>query len=234
MTRHHGFTLAEVLITLGIIGVVAAITMPVLIQNYQKKATATSVKKAYSILNQVIESAKADYGDPSGWDYYEESELTKWVQTYIEPYLQVVSSGTCSRSSNNKCQGLSYIHRLDTDISLNNRNAMMPQYLIVTGGEPIGYAFFRQAPYLSQTTVLVYVKNPKTYAQIGKNVFSFHFDKSTENPRFMPRYMNQKREDLLSSGTMGGNSCNRQSGSGYACTTVIMLDGWEIKDGYPW
>lgn len=40
-----GFTLAEVLITLGIIGVVAALTLPALIQNYQKKATATSVKK---------------------------------------------------------------------------------------------------------------------------------------------------------------------------------------------
>lgn len=58
-----GFTLAEVLITLGIIGVVAALTLPALIQNYQKKATATSVKKAYSELNQVIQMAKADYGD---------------------------------------------------------------------------------------------------------------------------------------------------------------------------
>lgn len=34
----RGFTLAEVLITLGIIGVVSSMTMPVLVQNYQKKA----------------------------------------------------------------------------------------------------------------------------------------------------------------------------------------------------
>lgn len=43
-----GFTLSEVLITLGIIGIVAAITLPTLITNYQKKTTATRVKKAYA------------------------------------------------------------------------------------------------------------------------------------------------------------------------------------------
>lgn len=40
-----GFTLAEVLITLGIIGVVAAMTIPTLMTNYQKKSTATQLKK---------------------------------------------------------------------------------------------------------------------------------------------------------------------------------------------
>lgn len=38
------FTLAEVLITLGIIGVVAALTMPTVIQNYKKKTSSNSVK----------------------------------------------------------------------------------------------------------------------------------------------------------------------------------------------
>ena len=44
------FTLAEVLITLGIIGVVAAMTMPSLIVNYQKQQTVTRLKKSYNIL----------------------------------------------------------------------------------------------------------------------------------------------------------------------------------------
>lgn len=35
--RKRGFTLAEVLITLGIIGVIAAITIPMLIEAYIKK-----------------------------------------------------------------------------------------------------------------------------------------------------------------------------------------------------
>ena len=46
------FTLAEVLITLGIIGVVASLTMPGLMGNYQKKANITAMKKAFSVMNQ--------------------------------------------------------------------------------------------------------------------------------------------------------------------------------------
>ena len=46
-----GFTLAEVLITLGIIGVVAAMTMPSLITAKQEKATISTIKKNYSIFS---------------------------------------------------------------------------------------------------------------------------------------------------------------------------------------
>ncbi len=52
--RKAAFTLAEVLITLGIIGVVAAMTLPLLISNYQHKVLETQFKKAYSELSQVI------------------------------------------------------------------------------------------------------------------------------------------------------------------------------------
>ena len=56
----QGFTLAEVLITIGIIGVVAAMTLPSVILNYQEKATMTKVKKAYSIINQAYQKASFD------------------------------------------------------------------------------------------------------------------------------------------------------------------------------
>ena len=52
--RNNGFTLAEVLITLGIIGVVAALTIPTLVANYQKKVTVTKVKKVYVTLNNAL------------------------------------------------------------------------------------------------------------------------------------------------------------------------------------
>ena len=44
------FTLAEVLITLGIIGVVVAMTMPTLINNYQKKLAVTRLKHFSSMM----------------------------------------------------------------------------------------------------------------------------------------------------------------------------------------
>lgn len=49
-----GFTLAEVLITLGIIGVVAALTIPALISNYRSKVAVTQLKKMYSVMSQAL------------------------------------------------------------------------------------------------------------------------------------------------------------------------------------
>lgn len=54
MTKRLGFTLAEVLITLGIIGVVAAMTIPTLISNTNGAQFKTAYKKALSTLNQAV------------------------------------------------------------------------------------------------------------------------------------------------------------------------------------
>ena len=64
-TTHHSlklaaFTLAEVLITLGIIGVVAAMTMPSLIQHHREKAMVTSLEKFVSTISQAVDLYKAD------------------------------------------------------------------------------------------------------------------------------------------------------------------------------
>ena len=62
-TRRAAFTLAEILITLGIIGVVAAMTMPTLIHKTQNKQLQTAFKSAYSILSQTIINLRAEIGD---------------------------------------------------------------------------------------------------------------------------------------------------------------------------
>lgn len=54
------FTLAEVLITLGIIGVVTAMTMPTLIANYKNKELLTRVKKTYSTFYNAVNLASAE------------------------------------------------------------------------------------------------------------------------------------------------------------------------------
>jgi prepilin-type N-terminal cleavage/methylation domain-containing protein len=62
-----GFTLSEVLITLGIIGVVAVLTLPSVIQKQHEKATVVKVKKMYNILSQAYVYAVKEYGLPDEW-----------------------------------------------------------------------------------------------------------------------------------------------------------------------
>ena len=62
---HHNksfaFTLSEVLITLGIIGVVAAMTMPSLITKYKEKELVTSYLRVYSILENAYRRVQGEY-----------------------------------------------------------------------------------------------------------------------------------------------------------------------------
>ena len=53
--KKAAFTLAEVLITLGIIGIVAAMTIPTLIADYQEKVLVTKVKQGHSLLMNAIQ-----------------------------------------------------------------------------------------------------------------------------------------------------------------------------------
>ena len=63
----YAFTLAEVLIVLGIIGIVAELTIPTLMNNVQNQVTVVTVKKAYSTLSQAYTMAVQDNGIPDTW-----------------------------------------------------------------------------------------------------------------------------------------------------------------------
>lgn len=69
--KRFAFTLAEVLITLGIIGVVASITIPTLMNNIQQAELKTSFKKAYSVASQawqqVVTENPGTYIAQGGW-----------------------------------------------------------------------------------------------------------------------------------------------------------------------
>ena len=242
----HGFTLAEVLITLGIIGVVAALTMPGMIINHQKKVVAESVKKAYSELNQVLYMAQNDHGMISDWKYRKADELDKWVQTYIIPYINVVDHKACT--TNERCFGLSLPFPLKYE-KPGSVNSTVGQYVVTKPGIPMAYAFFRYGgTYENVTRVRVYVKNPKPYAFIGKDVFTFVLNRSTDTSfkpfglaGTIPFTANTQldREKLLH-GPIRTGGCFKDSGGpdyygpGDACGAVIMLDGWKIKEDYPW
>ena len=50
-----GFTLSEVLVTLGIIGVISALTLPTLVKNHQRQVYVTQLHKVYNQMSQAVE-----------------------------------------------------------------------------------------------------------------------------------------------------------------------------------
>lgn len=101
-----GYTLAEVLITLGIIGIIAALTIPQLIVNYQKKEAATKLKYTYSLLAQAILLSEKDNGFESEWELDKSKSsgvkiTEKFVKTYIEPYIKTIRKDKYASSSAN-------------------------------------------------------------------------------------------------------------------------------------
>ena len=64
---HNAFTLAEVLITLAVIGIVAAMTIPNLVSSYREKAVVTKLTKIYATLSNAYQLAKIDYGSIDTW-----------------------------------------------------------------------------------------------------------------------------------------------------------------------
>ena len=98
-SRKKAFTLAEVLITLGIIGIVAAMTIPTLMSVFAKRRTETQLKAFYSKINQTIKMSIAENGDPEGWideKGYTYDEQVEFLKQYIFPYMKNLGYEECT------------------------------------------------------------------------------------------------------------------------------------------
>ncbi len=84
-----GFTLAEVVLTLSIIGVIAAITIPTMIHDTNKKHTIEQLKKTVSTLNQAVYNATITNGELNTWSWQTEDGIMDIMQNIITPRLNV-------------------------------------------------------------------------------------------------------------------------------------------------
>lgn len=185
--RKFGFTLAEVLITLGVIGVVAAITMPTLVQKQNEKATVTKLKKAYSTFSQAYNMAVQEYGTPDEWGFSsivkdEETgynndtnkNSSKIIFDRLGKYLKLVK--TCTPDNQDECTG-------ETSVDGNNNYSG-----ILSDGT--GFRVFSRAgdcsSYKRGNTqqlqnicgdIYVYLKGNKQGQKRGIDMFAFHFTK---------------------------------------------------------
>ena len=106
--KKAAFTLAEVLITIGIIGVVAAMTMPALIADYKDKELETRTKKAFSIINQAAVRAQEAMGQPG--DMTAIFDPTKTSEEVTKNFAKFFNGSTYCEAGYNAegCKNLHY------------------------------------------------------------------------------------------------------------------------------
>lgn len=86
------FTLAEILITLTIVGVIAALTIPTLMKNYNNYANYVALKKSYSLLSNAYSRVEREYGKIDEWgitNMYDMKSVLSFAEKF-EPHLKVV------------------------------------------------------------------------------------------------------------------------------------------------
>jgi prepilin-type N-terminal cleavage/methylation domain-containing protein len=231
--RSNAFTLAEVLITLGIIGVVAALTLPTLTKNYQKRQTEIQVKKTYSLLNNALEMAKKDYDtDINNWEILHEGSIYErsehFAKNYLIPYLSVIEECGNWNSGKSRC---GYNSKLSSNQSYS---------FILKNGNVInlmaGYNPNFQSEDVTRVEIFFDINGKKGPNVYGKDIFEVELGGSsmTENiNKFLP-YGYETNTDCNNYITTSGNqACRAGEYKGY-CLAAIMCNGWKIPDNYPW
>ena len=227
--KNFGFTLAEVLISLAIIGVVAALTIPSLVQKYQEKAWVTGAKKFYSVMNQAVQMAVLEHGTPDQWGFTPEDSTP--MLTYVMPYLK--HAKFCGQDGTDICHPGKLYRRngiiLDpVDIFNGDNSSEKRSGLQLGDGMIVGVMVMGAADCLSVRGTgnaanlcgeyMVDINgaaSPNTY---GKDIFIFNL---TKGGQIVP----SGARDFTLEGYTFENGCLSETAEGWGCT------GWVIENG---
>ena len=227
----NGFTLAEVLVTLGVIGVVAALTLPTLIANHQKKVTITRLKKSYTVLSQGLIQAQLVNGNYDTWPVGKDVVVDDYFNTYFKPFYngtKICKNATdCGYKSIFPWKNLSDVQlgwglcSNDTRIlfTLNDGTIVfMPNNSPGSNGN---------TTYFNYLLFYIDVNGALSPNVLGRDVFLYQMDnKNTLRPYCYAQTNTYINEHCKKGGDINVNyNC---------CSAKIMADGWEIKDDYPW
>ncbi len=210
ISSKYAFTLAEVLITLGIIGVVAAVTMPTLITKNEKKIVETKLEKFYSLMSQAVISWEnnnnmlpEDVSLPTSV-----SDIKEWWENSLGKEIKSTS--------------IENVKSKYVLVTLPDGSAVS----IFPGGGVIHFTYCIKKTYCSETRS----SSNNSVAINGKHNFLF----TLQNGEFVTsrgKYDDYTRDQLLSD-CKAGSSDDDDTRQG--CTRLIETDGWTIKDDYPW
>ena len=244
------FTLSEFLITLGIIGVVAALTIPNLMTKYQKMATVQQLKKGYTLFANAFNYAQNESGPISSWDEFQGTysvgdttcsmydgilpECTEpFVNKYLSKYLKIASF---EKRSNN---GYPIKNLLGYERPMQVEDTRAKWFYLSDGS-----CFLVSLLYDNNLFNYIFydLNGDKKPNILGRDIFVFDFGASrgykfgfemgfAQDSSSNPNFRNVIRNTSRTACSKTGDDYRYNS---FSCGALIQYDGWEIKDDYPW
>ncbi|MBE7710368.1 MAG: type II secretion system protein [Cyanobacteria bacterium SIG32] len=214
-SQKSAFTLAEVLITLAIIGVVAAMTIPTLTANYQKNLITSRMLKFYSSMKQAVQLASVD-GLTENITYEKSGEkILEWYNKNLAKHLRTNSVKTLP-------DGIL--------VSLLDGSGFITLY----GGHTIFCPEYKKC---EETINSIDFSIPAEYAFVykldGKNLFGFLLWDGVF--KTYDTCWDGTKEGALYSTTCeyGANEYGCADKAHKLCAKLIEINGWKIPDDYP-
>ena len=228
------FTLAEVLITLGIIGIVAAMTLPTLINKYEKSVATTKLKRIYSLLTNATQRAINDYGPSEYWDYPMSTEdlnptgitLDQFFERYYAPYPKSSGSSVVKYTD-----GYDVYNFNKVNVGYNNHSIGRGSRFKLNDGMCI--TMWANNQYFVFTADLNCEKPPNI---VGKDVFDIA-ELYIQNNRKLEIPWNKTLSKGKETRDFALEKCKAntyQSGGPTWCFSLFVYDGWQFKKDYPW
>ena len=227
--RLKAFTLSEVLITLVIIGVIAAITVPNIIQSTNKQETLSRLEKAYSAISNGLRMSQQENGPFSDWPIGENmTDIDQYFNQYWRPYFANIQKYNNAKElgyDKTKCWKNINGEQIRWDVAsrdsrilfsfLDGTVVFYPRNTSDEEGNPIYTNYF-----------YVDTNGSKKPNVIGKDVFIFYV---VDNDNIKPYCYGQTKEYINQYCSKNINWKNNN-----CCTAKVMNDGWQFKSDHPW
>ena len=245
-----GFTLAEVLITLSILGIIAAIIIPNLTNNFKKRQTEVGLLRAYTMLQKAIDVSQAINGPTATWPLVGNGgsmSVKNFSENYILPYLPPVSY-KCDAYGNNG----NYADYLDN--ATHSKHCFKPGIKNVRGelwGQGRCHLCGYSGPsvyrlkngmslgigdglYIGITFIFDIDGPDKGKNQVGADIFMFKMGKGSSNPSLSTGFKWKDNEIIIDCGPNPTKIEQAEFGvPGQECTKRIEKNGWKIPKDYP-
>lgn len=241
-----GFTLAEVLITLGIVGIVAQMTIPTLMSNIQNQQYVTGLKKAYSNFNQVLTQIAADnncVGDLKCTGLFSPSTTDTTLGDQISKYFKVVKNcGIYSDTGITGCFPDTVYANYDTTSPNTGWDSWWYRFIAVDGTI---YMMHNNSSNCSDLGISNHVTNNLTQVcgmllidvnglkppnAAGRDIYQFYITNG-KGPLLYPLYGSDDSSGWGPWRTSDGviHHCYSAIPFGLGCAARIMDEGWQMK-----